>query len=312
MSFLFDQISTQENKRLDAYLSEMHPDRSRSFFQHLIEKGEVLVNGACIKKGSYKVKLEDHIRILPQTAPKEWTLEKNSEVTFPILYEDSHTLLINKPLGITVHPGEGEESKHASIVHGILALPGIHLSIKDTIRPGIVHRLDKWTSGALLIAKDDRAVDFYSTAFKERTIGKVYLTLVHGQVAQDHGFIEAPIGRSTRDRKKMTIHQGGKAATTEFFVLERIKGFSLLKIILHTGRTHQIRVHLSSIGHPVLGDPTYSNQKNPFPEHLGGQFLHAWKLSFRPLDSTTPIEIVAPLPENFQTVLHELSLHLPE
>lgn len=295
----------KQQRRLDAYLAQVFPEQSRSFFQHLIESGSVFINEHPAKKASMELKRGDELRLTHTMPDTEWHLEKSSDIALDILYQDEHTVVINKPLGITVHPGSDIESQKLSIAHALLALPDVHFSIKDTVRPGIVHRLDKWTSGVLLAAKDDLAVHFYSSQFKNRSVTKEYIALVHGCIPQSHGFIEAPIGRSPKDRKKMAIVQSGKPAKTEFYVLKNTKEYTLLRVILHTGRTHQIRVHFANIGFPLVGDSTYSSRKNPFPKTLHGQFLHAWRLTFTTLIHEQHT-VEAPLPVDFRDILQEL------
>lgn len=295
----------ESGQRLDAFLSENFPDRSRSFLQDLIKNEYVTVNGITTTKAGLKLKKDSTVAFSFPEEPKPWHLAPRDDIKLEILYEDSDTLVINKPLGISVHPGQDMESKERSIAHAVLAVPGINLSIKNTVRPGIVHRLDKWTSGALLIAKNDRAIEYYSSEFKNRTVTKEYVALVFGHVEHSHGVIDAPIARSLHDRKKMAIIHGGKMANTEYFVLQYFQNYTLLRVLLHTGRTHQIRVHLTSIGHPLVGDPTYGARTNPFPKVLQGQFLHAELLEFTTLEGKK-VTIHAPLSTPYQHLVDSL------
>lgn len=308
MEFTLHLCVYKPQRRIDAYLSKLYPERSRSFFQHIIESNSLLVNNKVVSKVSTELRSGDELSISHISEDIPWHIEGRTDIALEVLYEDKDTLVINKPLGLTVHPGDDLVSRTTSVAHALLGLPDVKFSIKDTARPGIVHRLDKWTSGVLLTAKNDQAVNFYSAQFKDRTVHKEYLALVHGHIPQSHGFIEAPIGRSPRDRKKMTIVANGKPAKTEFFVLGTSKEYTLLKVILHTGRTHQIRVHFSNIGFPLVGDNTYSQRKNPYPKKLQGQFLHAWKLSFHTLTKKEHT-ITASLPKEFIEILQEINFY---
>lgn len=306
MRFHLQICIIKPQRRIDAYLSKLYPERSRSFFQHIIESSSLLINNIVIKKVSTELRKGDEISISHNIEDTPWHIEGRTDIALDILYQDKDTLVINKPLGLTVHPGDDMHSRTLSVAHALLGLPDTEFSIKDTARPGIVHRLDKWTSGVLLTAKNDQAVNYYSAQFKERTVQKEYIALVYGAMTQSHGFIDAPIGRSPRDRKKMAVVANGKPASTEFHVLASTKDFTLLRIILHTGRTHQIRVHFANIGFPLVGDDTYAQRKSPYSKLLQGQFLHAWKLQFKTQSTGSTEQIIAPLPAVFQEILQDL------
>lgn len=293
-------VADIENMRLDMYIAQKNDKLSRSMIQKLIEDGEILVNGQT-KKISYKVHNGDEIEInIPE--PKETNI-KPQNIPVEVIYEDSDIIVVNKPKGMVVHPANGNPD--GTLVNAILALCKDNLSgIGGEIRPGIVHRLDKDTSGLLIIAKNDLAHKNISEQIKNRQVKKIYIALVKGNVAEDEATIDMPIGRSTKDRKKMAVRKDGKTAITHFKVLKRYNKYTLLEIKIDTGRTHQIRVHMTEIGHPVVGDMVYSSGKNEFG--IEGQMLHAKSLDFKHPVTGKEMHLEADVPQYFVDVLNKL------
>lgn len=293
-------VADIENMRLDMYIAQKNDKLSRSMIQKLIEDGEILVNGQT-KKISYKVHTGDEIEInIPE--PKETNI-KPQNIPVEVIYEDNDIIVVNKPKGMVVHPANGNPD--GTLVNAVLALCKDNLSgIGGEIRPGIVHRLDKDTSGLLIIAKNDLAHKNISEQIKNRQVKKIYIALVKGNVAEDEATIDMPIGRSTKDRKKMAVRKDGKTAITHFKVLKRYNKYTLLEIKIDTGRTHQIRVHMAEIGHPVVGDMVYSSGKNEFG--IEGQMLHAKSLDFRHPVTGKEMHLEADLPQYFVDVLNKL------
>lgn len=290
--------------RLDSYIASKNLDLSRSMIQKLIEDGKITVNEQ-IQKTSYKVQLEDEIKIVIDK-PKEIKLEAQ-EIPLDIIYEDNDILVVNKQKGLVVHPGSG--NLDGTLVNAVMAHCKDSLSgIGGELRPGIVHRLDKDTSGLLIVAKNDKAHINMSEQIKNRKVKKTYIALVRGTIAENEATINMPIGRSTKDRKKMAVSKNGKEAITHFKVLNRYtssKGsYTLLEVKIDTGRTHQIRVHMAEIGHPVVGDMVYSNGKNEFG--VVGQCLHAKKLEFCHPITGKEMSFEAPLPEYFENIINSL------
>lgn len=293
-------IVNEENLRLDTYISSKYENLSRTMIQKLIEDGNVLVNDKP-KKISYKIKMGDNIKIYFPEA-KEVDI-KPQEIPLEIIYEDNDIIVVNKPKGLVVHPANGNPD--GTLVNAIMALCKNSLSgIGGEIRPGIVHRLDKDTSGLLIVAKNDLAHINLSNQIKERQVKKIYIALVRGIIKEDYATINMPIGRSTVDRKKMAVRKDGKEAITHFKVLKRYKNYTLLEIKIDTGRTHQIRVHMAEIGHPVVGDMVYSNGKNEFD--VKGQMLHAKSLDFKHPITGKEMHLEAEVPEYFKEVLKKL------
>lgn len=286
--------------RLDAHIAAKLPDISRMAVKRLVEEGNVTVNGS-ITKISYKIKENDIIEI---NIPEAKTLDlKAQDIPVEIVYEDSDIIVVNKPKGLVVHPANGNWD--GTLVNAIMAICKDSLSgIGGEIRPGIVHRLDKDTSGLLIIAKNDKAHLNMSEQIKNREVKKIYYALVRGIVPENEATIDMPIGRSSKDRKKMAVTKDGKVAVTHFKVLERFKKYTLLEVKIDTGRTHQIRVHLSHIGYPVLGDEVYSNGKNEF--NIKGQLLHAKSLDFKHPTSGKIMHLDAELPDEFVNILNKL------
>ena len=296
-------VSENEKQRLDAYISQ-NIDISRSMVQKLLDEEKITVNDK-IQKASYKVQAFDKIQINIES-PKEVKIEPQ-DIPLDIIYEDNDILVVNKQKGLVVHPANGNPD--GTLVNAIMAHCKDSLSgIGGELRPGIVHRLDKDTSGLLIIAKNDKAHIQVSKQIKNREVKKTYIALVRGTIAEDEATINMPIGRSTKDRKKMAVTKNGKEAVTHFKVLNRYttnKGnYTLLEIKIDTGRTHQIRVHMAEIGHPVIGDSVYSNGKNEFG--VEGQCLHAKRLEFLHPITGKEIKLEAPLPEYFQNIINSL------
>lgn len=289
-----------KGKRLDIYIAENFNELSRTMIKKLIESNNILINDKS-EKVSYKVQANDNISIdVPEA--KETKL-KAQEIPLDIIYEDNDIIVVNKPKGMVVHPANGNPD--GTLVNAILAICKNSLSgIGGELRPGIVHRLDKDTSGLIIVAKNDKAHINMSEQIKERNVKKTYIALVKGNVPEEEATINMPIGRSTKDRKKMAVTKNGKQAITHFKVLKRYSKYTLLEIKIETGRTHQIRVHMAEIGYPVVGDAVYSNGKNEFG--IEGQMLHAYKLEFMHPITNKHMELTAPLPQYFEEILKKL------
>lgn len=292
--------SRTENIRLDKAIAMLDTELSRSMIQKMLDDNKILVNKK-IEKPSYKTKMNDIIQ-LEEMVPKEIEL-KAQDIPIDIVYEDSDIIVVNKPKGMVVHPANGNPD--GTLVNAIMNICKDSLSgIGGEIRPGIVHRIDKDTSGLLIVAKNDKAHINLSEQIKNREITKKYVALVRGIIKEDKATIDMPIGRSNKDRKKMSVRKDGKNAVTHFEVLKRYDGYTLLDIKIDTGRTHQIRVHLAEIGYPIVGDGVYSNGKNPF--NVKGQMLHAKSLEFKHPMTGEKLKLEAPLPEYFSNVLKQL------
>ncbi len=289
--------SEKQGKRIDAFVSENIDDMSRTMAQKLIDDGKVLVNSKRVKS-SYKVETNDIVEIeIPK--PTETTI-KAQDIPVPIIYEDDDIIVVNKPKGMVVHPANGNPD--GTLVNAILSMCKGSLSgIGGEVRPGIVHRLDKDTSGLIIIAKNDKAHINMSKQIQDRLVTKKYIALVRGVLPEDEATIDMPIARSLKDRKKMDVNKNGKNAITHFKVLKRYNKYTLIEVKIDTGRTHQIRVHMSHIGYPIIGDGVYSNGKNEFG--VEGQMLHAKSLDFKHPITGKQIHLEAPLPEYFQKVL---------
>lgn len=292
--------SNEKGLRLDSYIASKKKELSRTNVQRLIENGNVLVNNNT-QKISYKVLPEDVISIVVPEA-KEIEL-KPQDIPIDIIYEDSNIIVVNKPKGLVVHPAIGNPD--GTLVNAIMNICKDSLSgIGGEIRPGIVHRLDKDTTGILIIAKNDKAHINLSEQIKNREIKKIYIALVRGIVPENEATINMPIGRSQKDRKKMAVVKNGKEAVTHFKVLKRFKNYTLLEIKIDTGRTHQIRVHMSEIGYPVVGDMVYSNGKNEFG--VEGQMLHAKSLDFKHPITGKQMHLEAEMPKYFKEIIENL------
>lgn len=293
---------TDQSGRLDKVLSDMMPDESRSQLKQAIDEDRVLVNQK-VEKPKYQVQPGDHIEV---TIPDPVALDLEPEnIPLDIVYEDDDVIVVNKPAGMVVHPSPGHPDHtlvNALLYHSPLS------TINGTYRPGIVHRIDKDTSGLLMVAKNDNAHQSLAQQLKDKTNLREYIALVHGVIKQDTGVIDAPIGRSPKDRKRQAIVADGRHAVTHFKVIERYLNYTLISCWLETGRTHQIRVHMKSIGHPLAGDPLYGPRKTIAGS---GQFLHAKKLGFRHPVTGKQLVFEAPLPSDFQRVINRLREQTP-
>ncbi len=290
----------EEGMRLDRYLAEQIPDLTRSYLQKLLKENLAEVNGKIVK-ANYKVKKGDQISLeLPEVQEPEAFPEN---IPLDILYEDEDVLLVNKPKGMVVHPAAGHLS--GTLVNGVLYHCRGQLSgINGVLRPGIVHRIDRDTTGVLVVCKNDRAHQSLAAQLKEHSITRKYRAIVLGSLKED-GTVNAPIGRHPVDRKKMAVNwKNGKEAVTHYHVLEELKGYTYIECQLETGRTHQIRVHMASIGHPLLGDSVYGPSRCPFS--LEGQCLHAMVLGFLHPSTGVYMEFESPLPEYFEKLLQKL------
>ncbi len=299
---IFEVLLEQENERLDKYVSLIYPDFSRSFFQKLIKESAVLVNDKP-EKANYRMKAEDVVTIHFPDATE--TAIEPENIPLDILYEDQDVLIVNKPKGMVVHPSAGHYS--GTLVNGILYHCKDSLSgINGEIRPGIVHRIDMDTTGSLIVCKNDISHVNIAEQIKEHSVNRIYEGIVYGNVKNDEGTIEGAIGRHPTDRKKMAINEkNGKPAITHYKVLERFGNYTYMQFKLETGRTHQIRVHMSSIGHPLLGDNLYASGKTAF-KNLTGQTLHAKTIGFVHPTTQNYMEFEAPLPEYFENLLSRL------
>ena len=298
---IFQVTSEQDGERLDKLLSIIYPDFSRSFFQKLIKENSMKVNEK-IQKANYKVQTDDVISVLIPDAIE--TSIEPEDIPLDILYEDNDVLVVNKPKGMVVHPSAGHYS--GTLVNAIMYHCKDSLSgINGEIRPGIVHRIDMDTTGSLIVCKNDESHVAIAEQIKEHSCNRIYVGIVCGNVKEDEGTIDAPIGRHPVDRKKMAINEkNGKPAVTHYKVLKRFGKYTYMQFKLETGRTHQIRVHMASIGHPLLGDELYS--KNcPF-KHLQGQTLHARTIGFIHPRTREYMEFSAPLPKYFDDLLQKL------
>lgn len=295
-------VSAEEaGVRIDRYLSERCGEISRSYLQKLMKEQTVLVDDNPVKS-NYKVNAGNRIELsIPEAAEPEIVPE---EMALDILYEDKDIILINKPKGMVVHPAAGHYS--GTLVNGLMAHCRDDLSgINGIMRPGIVHRIDMDTTGVLIVCKNDMSHNSIAEQLKEHSITRKYYAVVHGVLKEDEGTINAPIGRHPIDRKKMSINErNGREAITHYRVLERFRQFTYVECQLETGRTHQIRVHMASIGHPLLGDAVYGPAKCPF--RLEGQTLHAGVLGIIHPRSGKYMEFTAPLPEYFEDLLRRL------
>lgn len=291
----------EDDERLDKWISGALPDLSRSYIQKCIRDSDVLVNGVP-PKASYRLRVDDEIVFhIPEAVRPDIAAE---DIPLDILYEDADVLVVNKPKGMVVHPAPGHYS--GTLVNAVMYHCQGQLSgINGVMRPGIVHRIDRDTTGSLIICKNDNSHNAIAAQLKEHSITRRYRAIVHGVIPQDNGVVCAPIGRDPRDRKKMAVNEkNGKPAVTRYTVLQRFQKFTYIECRLETGRTHQIRVHMASVGYPLLGDEAYCPYKPPC--RLNGQTLHAMVIGFSHPATGAYVEVTAPLPEYFERLLHIL------
>lgn len=287
--------------RIDKCIHDVFQDFSRSFIQKLIKDGNVLVSGESVK-ANYVVKLNDVIDMnVPDAVEPDIVAE---DIPLNIIYEDDDILIVNKPKNMVVHPAAGHSS--GTLVNAIMFHCKDNLSgINGILRPGIVHRIDKDTTGSLIICKNDYSHNAIAEQLKVHSITRKYRAIVYGVIKDDEGVVDAPIGRHPVERKMMAINQkNGKRAVTHYKVLERFSNFTYIECELETGRTHQIRVHMSSIGHPLLGDDVYCHRKSPYA--VTGQTLHAYMIGFLHPKTKEYVEFSAPMPEYFEELLRKL------
>ncbi|MBQ7781273.1 MAG: RluA family pseudouridine synthase [Lachnospiraceae bacterium] len=298
--FRFQITEEMEDERIDKCMSMLIDSLSRSYIQKLIKEEAVFVNNKPVK-GSYKVKTDDEVVFcLPEAVEPDIAPEN---IPLDILYEDNDVIVINKPKGMVVHPAAGHYS--GTLVNALMYHCGNSLSgINGCMRPGIVHRIDRDTTGSLIVCKNDKAHSCIAEQLKEHSINRRYWAICHGVLKEEDGIVNKPIGRHPTDRKKMAVNEKGKHAVTHYKVLKRFDKFTLIECVLETGRTHQIRVHMASIGHPLLGDEVYCTQKSPYK--LQGQTLHAKILGFKHPSTGEYVEADAPLPEYFTHLLEIL------
>lgn len=301
MEYEFLIENDEAGVRIDKYLASVCPDLTRSHLQKLILEQAVFVNGKPVKS-KYKTMVKDQITVVvPEAVPLAIEAE---DLNLDIVYEDEDLLIVNKPKNMVVHPAPGHET--GTLVNGLLYHCKADLSgINGIIRPGIVHRIDRNTTGLLVVCKNDTAHQSLAEQLKAHSIERTYHCIVHGIIKEDTGTVDAPIGRHQGDRKKMAVNRrNGREAVTHYRVLERFKNYSYIECRLETGRTHQIRVHMASIYHPILGDDVYCTLKNPFK--LEGQTLHAKTLGFQHPKSQALIRFDSPLPQYFEELLLKL------
>jgi 23S rRNA pseudouridine1911/1915/1917 synthase len=288
----------QKNDRIDKAISSINEEWSRSQVQQWIKDGHVLVNGLKVKT-NYKCSINDQVEIIiPEPEELDVVAE---EMDLDIYYEDTDVLVVNKPKGMVVHPAPGHST--GTLVNGLMAHCKDLSGINGVLRPGIVHRIDKDTSGLLMVAKSDLAHESLVNQLVAKTVTRKYKAVVHGHIPHDYGTIDAPLGRDTRDRQSMTVVDNGKHAVTHFHVIERFKDFTYVECQLETGRTHQIRVHMKYIGFPLVGDPKYGPRKTL---DINGQALHAGLLGFNHPRTNEYLEFEAPLPTEFEELLLNL------
>lgn len=299
----FEVIGEQEGERLDKYLSVIYPELSRSFFQKIIKDQGILVNDVP-GKANYRIKSDDVVRVNFPDAVQ--TAIEPENIPLDILYEDPDVLIVNKPKGMVVHPSAGHYT--GTLVNAVMYHCADSLSgINGEIRPGIVHRIDMDTTGSLIVCKNDDSHVKIAEQIKAHSVNRIYEGIVCGVVKDDEGTVSGAIGRHPTDRKKMAINEkNGKPAVTHYKVLKRFDKYTYMQFKLETGRTHQIRVHMASIGHPLLGDSVYGTAKSAF-KHLQGQTLHAKTIGFIHPSTGEYLEVSAPLPEYFVHLLETLS-----
>ncbi len=288
---------SEEGIRIDKYLASALPEKSRSHYQKAIDNGLVLVNGKVVKS-KYQTKLGDEILITIEPVKEIDILPE--DISIDILYEDDDVIVVNKPKGMVVHPAPGHYTGtlvNALMYHCKDSLSGIN----GEVRPGIVHRIDMNTTGSLLVCKNDKAHNDIAAQIKIHSVNRIYKGIVVGNFKDEEGTVDAPIGRNPKDRKKMAVVANGREAITHYKVLEQFKGYSYVEFKLETGRTHQIRVHMASIGHPLVGDDVYGKPV----KNLQGQTLHAQTLGFKQPSTGEYVEVNAPLPDYFEELLEK-------
>ncbi len=291
-------VEAPDEQRLDVYLAEREPELSRSQLKRLVGEGNVLLNGGLPKAGS-RVRTGDLVSVtVPAPRPTEVVPE---DIPLQVVYQDGEMLVVDKPAGLTVHPAPGHPS--GTLVNALLALCPDLKGIGGELRPGIVHRLDKDTSGLMMVAKSGPAHSSLSRQIKDRAVKKGYTAMVMGRVALDEGRIDSPIGRDPRNRKRMAAAPGGRDAVTRYRVVTRYERHTLLEVFPETGRTHQIRVHLAHAGHPILGDPVYGGRSGLLPR----QFLHAHLLGMRHPSSGEYMEFRSDLPEDLERTVEAVA-----
>lgn len=298
---VFEITPEMEGERIDKCISNYVETLSRSYIQKIIKEGKAYINDAPVKS-NYKVRVDDKVQFtIPDCEEPDIP---SQDIPLDIIYEDKDVLIVNKPKNMVVHPAPGHYE--GTLVNAIMYHCHNDLSgINGVLRPGIVHRIDKDTTGSLIICKNDEAHRKIAEQLKEHSITRKYRAIVYGRISNDEGVVDAPIGRHPTDRKKMAINErNGKPAITHYKVLERFEKYTYIECQLETGRTHQIRVHMTSIGHPLLGDEVYGNAKCPFK--LEGQTLHAMTIGFIHPSTNQYVEYEAPLPEYFERLLQIL------
>jgi len=302
-SFEYKVDESSVGIRLDVFISNRFENKSRSYIQGIIEGETATVNGKC-RKSNYKLKLDDIVNL---TIPEPVELNvKAEEIPLDVIYEDSDVIVINKPQDMVVHPAPGNYS--GTLVNALLNHCTDLSGINGIVRPGIVHRIDKDTSGVLVVAKNDNAHNSLAIQLKDHSMTRSYLALVEGIIKSDEGTIDEPIGRHPIDRIKMGVVKTGKKAITHYKVIERFDGYTLVECNLETGRTHQIRVHMAKIGHPLVGDLVYGYKKQRF--NLKGQVLHAKRLGFMHPSTNEYMEFSSPLPYYFENLIAKLRKEL--
>ena len=301
-----DLTADRDGERLDLFIARRLSDLTRSRVRKLIDGGAVSINGETPRKAGVKLAAGQRVRVsVPPPRPPTLLPEP---MPLSIVYEDGDLLVIDKPAGLAVHPSPGHSSH--TLVHGVLARCPDLSGIGGEGRPGIVHRLDKDTSGLIIVAKNDAAHVSLARQLKERKVEKTYLALVEGRIEPAEGIIDAPIGRDPRHRKRMAVVEGGREARTRYRLLREVAGRSLVEVRPKTGRTHQIRVHLASIGFPICGDALYGRAAS-LPAGLTRQFLHAHRLAFRHPATGERLELEAPLAEDLAAALAEMETGTP-
>lgn len=287
-------------ERIDTFLGKAIDNVSRSYIQKLIKEGNVLIDSKVVTKKN--IKLEEDMEVLINVPEPEILKVEAEDIPINIVYEDECLMIVNKPQGMVVHPAPGNYT--GTLVNAIMYHADHLSSINGVIRPGIVHRIDKDTSGVLMIAKDNQAHNSLASQLKEKTTKRVYVAIVYGKMSKDEGTISAPIARHPKDRLRMAVVQGGKDAVTHYKVIRRFKNYTMVELRLETGRTHQIRVHMTHIGHPLLGDLVYGNAKGKIKYE--GQMLHAKLLGFNHPRTGEYMEFDSELPEYFQNIIKKI------